>query len=312
LYTVKQYGAFASLHVEFNDGWAATLGGRVSTNTYKFRSAQTQLDPFLQQQSQLGYGSSGVITPFAALLYKIDDHYSWYTSYADIYRGQPANSQRANGTNIGPQEGVTLETGMKGVWRDGALNGSVAIYRTTQSNERFIDNTVTPRFITDLSSVRFYTGAIRSRGADVQLDGELRPGWLIGGGYTYNFSRDGNGSLLFTATPLHLLKVWTSFRLPGDLARWTVGGSVRAQTPASYGIYIDCTGVSGNCPDVQLDQKPFAVLDSRVEFEIDPHWRVALNVNNVLDKTYYETVDISNRAWYGEPRNFMLRVEAKY
>ena len=307
LVKLEQYGAFASLRVELNGGWATTLGGRVSTNKLKNWVA----DPVLQQLLR-NYTSSGVITPFAALTYKIDDHYSWYASYADIYKGQIALRLRANGTIVGPQEGVTLETGMKGVWRDGALNGSVAVYQTTQSNEVVIDTTVTPPNITDPSSIRYYSGTIRSRGAELQLDGELRPGWLIGGGYTYNFTRDGDGSVLFTETPLHLLKVWTSIRLPGALARLTVGGAVRAQTDAAYGQYRDCTSSSSNCVDARLNQKAFAVLDLRVGFEIDRHWRVALNVNNVLDKTYYETLYTSNRGWYGEPRNFMLRIEAKY
>ena len=46
---------------------------------------------------------------------------------------------------------------------------------------------------------------------------------------------------------------------------------------------------------------------------ISPNWQVALSVNNVLDKRYYLSQDTPEfSVWYGEPRNFMLRIDAKY
>jgi outer membrane receptor protein involved in Fe transport len=43
------------------------------------------------------------------------------------------------------------------------------------------------------------------------------------------------------------------------------------------------------------------------------NWQVALNVNNVFDKRYYLSDAAPYTAfWYGEPRNFMLRIDAKY
>jgi outer membrane receptor protein involved in Fe transport len=38
---------------------------------------------------------------------------------------------------------------------------------------------------------------------------------------------------------------------------------------------------------------------------------VALSVNNVLDKRYYLSQDNVN-LWHGDPRNFVLRIDAKY
>jgi outer membrane receptor for ferric coprogen and ferric-rhodotorulic acid len=40
-------------------------------------------------------------------------------------------------------------------------------------------------------------------------------------------------------------------------------------------------------------------------------WQVALSVNNVLDKRYYLSQDNVN-LWHGDPRNFVLRIDAKY
>jgi outer membrane receptor for ferric coprogen and ferric-rhodotorulic acid len=40
---------------------------------------------------------------------------------------------------------------------------------------------------------------------------------------------------------------------------------------------------------------------------------VALTVNNVLDKDYYESIGTpALHTWYGEPRNLMLRIDGRY
>ena len=43
------------------------------------------------------------------------------------------------------------------------------------------------------------------------------------------------------------------------------------------------------------------------------NWQVAPPVNNVFDKHYYLSEETPTPAfWYGEPRNFMVRIDAKY
>jgi hypothetical protein len=49
----------------------------------------------------------------------------------------------------------------------------------------------------------------------------------------------------------------------------------------------------------------------RAEYQINAHWLAALNVNNIFDRTYYQTVgSVFNYNYYREPRNFMLSVHA--
>jgi outer membrane receptor protein involved in Fe transport len=59
--------------------------------------------------------------------------------------------------------------------------------------------------------------------------------------------------------------------------------------------------------------RPYAVLGLRAGYQLSPNWQVALSVNNVLDRNYILSQDPSTLAlWYGDPRNFMLRIDAKY
>jgi outer membrane receptor for ferric coprogen and ferric-rhodotorulic acid len=158
----------------------------------------------------------------------------------------------------------------------------------------------------------YVSGTSKSRGVDLELAGELAPGWLVETGYTYNVNEAAAGGGLSTVTPLHLLKLWTSTRLPGDFNRWTVGGGLHAQTKTTTGGSY-CPPGAGSCVGFNVVQSPYVVVDLRTGFQLDPSWQVALSVNNVLDKDYYESIGTQGlRTWYGEPRAFMLRVDGKY
>jgi outer membrane receptor for ferric coprogen and ferric-rhodotorulic acid len=55
------------------------------------------------------------------------------------------------------------------------------------------------------------------------------------------------------------------------------------------------------------------VLDLRAGYRLSPNWQVALSVNNVFDKRYCVSEDSpATGFWYSDPRNFMLRIDAKY
>jgi outer-membrane receptor for ferric coprogen and ferric-rhodotorulic acid len=305
---VEQYGGFALFQVDLNDALSVSIGARVATDTFRL-SGTVGIGTITGLEASEELGSSHVVQPYGALLYRLTHHLSWYASYADIYRTLAAPYIGSNGKSLGPQHGVTFESGLKGAWRDGALNGSLAIYRVEQRGVAL--QTGTSSTIPDCC---YTTGAGRSRGAELEVDGELAPGWLIGSGYAYNLYRTGDGSFPDDATPHHQLKVWMSARLPGAFSRWTLGGTLRAQTASPGTLALDCNAQYQNCVDaVDIGTRPYAVVDLRAGFRLDPHWQVALSVNNVLDKRYYLSQNTADESlWYGDPRNFMLRIDAKY
>ena len=305
---LEQYGVFASLRAHFDENWSTTLGARVGTD--KMRE-----EAIVQPGAigiPLGWGSSGIFTPFAALMYRINEHYSWYASYADIYLTSGLN-QRPDGRLLGPAHGATLETGVKGVWREGLLNGFLALYRVRQRDlPVYVSIPLPPGG--DPGSCCYVGGTARSRGAELDLSGELSAGWLVGGGYTYNVNKSEAGDEMDSPTPRHLMKLWMSLRLPGDFDRLTVGGNLRAQSAVRRrNTLLSETSLGSACASAGVKQKPFVVLDLRSGFQVDANWEAALSVNNVLDRTYYESVcGPQSRAWYGEPRNVMLRIDGRF
>jgi outer-membrane receptor for ferric coprogen and ferric-rhodotorulic acid len=259
-------------------------------------------------------GNSAVVTPYAGVTYHIDNHYSLYASYADVYTNIGA-AQRPDGNLVGAARGSDLEVGTKGVWRDGAVNGSVVLYKVAQRNVPIPDSTAVGPVAGSLYCC-FLTGTNRSSGVDVEFNGNLAPDWLLAAGYTLNTNQAAADGELSSVTPRHLLKIWTSKGLPGPLNRWTVGGTLRAQS-SQWQEFPCLFSLSGNCtagsPPIHAVQRPYAVADLRAGYQIQSHWQAALTVSNVFDRVYYQTLGSSlSNNWYGAPRALMVRVDAKY
>ena len=138
----------------------------------------------------------------------------------------------------------------------------------------------------------------------------------LSAGYTFN----NNVSLIpgnfpgsqRSQTPRHLLKLWFSRQLPGALRDLSVGATVEARSSAyASGIFCDPTNCPSGFQDFRNVQRSFAVVSPRIGYEINPHWRAALTVTNVFDRIYYQTIGSPvGGSWYGEPRNFLFRIDA--
>jgi outer membrane receptor for ferric coprogen and ferric-rhodotorulic acid len=317
LATTNQSGEFASARVYLTGALSVVGGARLSSN----RLSNTI-------SAGLGGLTTGVlvteetkdedkVTPFVGATYDLNAHYSLYASYADIY--QTNNGVRKiGGAYLLPADGIDRELGIKGSWRDGALNGLVALYDIEQRGLAVSDPSASGADQQQFSPCCFLpNGTNRSRGVDAELNGELAPGWLIGAGYTFNINHAFDGGDLSSTTPRHLFKLWSSTRLPGKLQRWTIGGSVQAQSSNFAGSTIcnqqgqaGCLGPQQSIRDVQGS---FAVINLRAGYQIDAHWRAALSVNNIFDRIYYQTIGIpAGGSWYGEPRGFVLRIDGRY
>jgi outer membrane receptor for ferric coprogen and ferric-rhodotorulic acid len=116
------------------------------------------------------------------------------------------------------------------------------------------------------------------------------------------------------STPKHLIKVWTSKRLPGSLDRWTVSGNLHVQSRTSHdGAYCPAVNCKTGVWTYRAMTGWYRFADVRASYQIDANWQAALSVNNIFDGYYPETLGgPNNENWHGEPRNVLFRVEATY
>lgn len=283
----RQLGAYLTARFKPTDQWAILAGGRVihwhrSTDTYGVNGSY----------AHAGRAETGVFTPYLATTYDLNSQASLYASYTKIFSSQ--TSMDVNGNYLDPLEGHSYEAGIKHELYGGRLNTSLAVFRVEQDNEAVRDGT---RLAPNGGAAYTAEKGTLSRGFEAEINGEVAPGWQVGGGYTFRISQKANGDKIQTVTPQNLFKLFTSYRLPGEWNKLVLGGGVNWQSR----IYTNDTGPAAQ----RFTQGSYAVVNLMARYQWNDHFYTALNVNNLFDKTYYTNTG-ANMGFYGTPRNAML------
>ncbi|WP_448089726.1 TonB-dependent siderophore receptor [Pseudomonas azerbaijanoccidentalis] len=305
--TQSQNGAYLATRLRPTDDLSFILGGRVST--FKYNEDYTYYPGASLADTHASYKEHGVVTPYAGVVYDLDDTYSVYASYTSIY--QPQIYKDASGKTLEPVEGDSYETGLKAAYFEGKLNASLAFFRIEQDN---VAQYVTTDTDTGQDVYKPTSGAT-TKGVELELAGELAEGWNLSAGYTYARSRDKDEQRIFgfplaTTKPEHVVRTFTTYRLPGALDQVTVGGGVSWQS-AFYGqTFNPSVNGSGQGETVNIKQGGYTLVDLMTRYQYDEHLSFTANAYNVFDKKYLTGLGNFGTTFYGEPRNFQLT--AKY
>ena len=238
--------------------------------------------------------------PYAALTFDLNPHHTLYASYTSIFKHTSARD--ADNKELKPVLGNSYEIGWKGAWSEGRLNASVAAFQTEKHNEPINTRIQHP----DTRSWIYEPVRMQSRSIDAEIAGNLTPNWHLFAGCTYNirkYTKTAGRQQLFVEgadfsqhTPKHMFRLHTAYRLPGAAAKWTVKGGFSSQS-------------KHRSWDVQQPLGGYTVWDAGVQYEPNKHMKLALNINNLTNKRYYENYEARTKGWgwfYGEPRNLTL------
>ncbi|MBO0493742.1 TonB-dependent receptor [Pseudomonas sp. Marseille-Q1929] len=295
--TLQQTGVYGALRLKPIDPLTLILGTRVSW--WKQLDEVSLYEPYSKNTDKTK--KTGVVTPYAGIIYDLNDTYSVYASYTSIFLPQTFY-KTASGGSLAPLEGDNYEIGLKGEFFDGALNASIALFDIEQKNTAADSGN-------DASGKTVYKAiaGTTTRGVETEISGEVASGWNVFGGYTYRESHAKDGERVQVNQPINLFKLGTTYRLPGALNRLTVGGNVTWQSEMYATTQINYTG-----PYYKAVQDPFAVVGLLANYQVDEHLSVGLNVNNLFDKKYYDGMGTFNSGSYGEPRNAMVNAKWKF
>ncbi|MCI1104589.1 ferric-rhodotorulic acid/ferric-coprogen receptor FhuE [Stenotrophomonas maltophilia] len=230
-----------------------------------------------------------VTTPYAGLVYDINDTYSAYASYTEIF--QPQTARDRNDRYLDPVDGKSYEVGVKGAWFDNRLNASLAVFRIEQDNVAQVTSEPIIGRPGEFASIAA-RGTV-SRGFEFEVNGELAPGWNATFGASRYVAKDINGADINTNLPQTALKLFTSYT-PQSLQELTVGGGANWQNRIYY-----AAPVVG-----RFEQEGYALVSAFVRYRISPKFSVQANLNNLLDKKYYS--QITGYGAYGDGRNGSL------
>lgn len=230
-----------------------------------------------------------VTTPYAGLVYDINDTYSAYASYTEIF--QPQTARDRNDRYLDPVDGKSYEVGVKGAWFDNRLNASLAVFRIEQDNVAQVTSEPIIGRPGEFASIAA-RGTV-SRGFEFEVNGELAPGWNATFGASRYVAKDINDADINTNLPQTALKLFTSYT-PQSLQELTVGGGANWQNRIYYAV--PAYG--------RIEQSGYALVSAFVRYRISPEFSVQANLNNLLDKKYLS--QINGYGAYGDGRNGSL------
>jgi len=316
-----QSGVYANFRFSLADPLILTAGVRLSNYRYEGRTR------LYQNERQVGrYKENGIITPFAALSADLNDDHTVHISHAEIF--EPLNRYDENASRVKPLVGSNLEIGLKSEWLDGQIQTMLSAYKLERKNDTWRHSAGSPcRDQMDALGIEnacYVSGnERRTVGVDVEVNGNVTDDWSVS--FSANWlkhkrtkwtanggtSSDLQGKGWDTNNPTKMLKLWTTYRLPGAARDWRValGMQMQNKTWNEYGTSNYGGGIIR--PASRISQGGYTLYNAALYWDINKTWHAQLNVNNVFDKRYL--VQLSNRRiWWGEPRSYTLTLNGRF
>jgi iron complex outermembrane recepter protein len=284
---------------------------------YLHQNGLTQFSNNFQIPASSTAQSNDAVTPRVGILWQPLSWLSLYANYAESFgpNDPDARIAPAPGTLAPPTSAQQYEGGIKTEFFGGRLRATLAYYDLTKTN------ITTPHPDRRLAALglSILTGEARTRGPELDITGEILPGWNIIAIYTNMDARitKSNDPLSvgqrFFNVPRNTGSLWSTYEVQeGDLNGFKFGGGVSLRD-----------GITGSTDDGQargFNTPGFATVDLLAAYSRDigkAKVTAQLNVNNLLDK-YYATGGGasfgSNQSYFdfGQPRTFMGSVNIQY
>ncbi len=289
----SQRGVYASTRLHLAEPLSLIAGARLSSWETRTRAYDTS-GSYTDTSGR--YKVSDEVTPYVGVVYDIVPDVSVYASYTEIFN--PQNYRDKNNNLLAPVEGSNLEAGLKAQLFEGRALATAAVFEAKQDNYAVLDTTQPPNTLPDGSSAYVGVNGTKSRGWEVDFNGELRPGWTLNAGYTHVKVTRAPTDAIYANLPEDYLQLSTQWRLPGTWDRLSLGGGVSWQNKVQ-GFNIARPNGDGTTTPVTVTQGAYTLVHLNANLRINDQWTATLSVRNALDKTYWANLDYNN---YGEPR----------
>lgn len=293
--STDQFGLYAATRLSLSDSLKVILGARAADwerSGLNFGSAED-------------FGDTGVVIPYAGVLYDLTAQHTLYASYTEIF--QPQEQRDRNLTNLGPIIGESMEVGLKSRFFAEALQTTITYFDILQDNLAQPDG---PELVLDngqpFQPYRGTEGA-ESKGYEIEVVGQLLDGWDISFSYT-NFTAEGaGGQPVNTHQPDEMLKLYTTYRFAGDWEGLTIAGGVNWQTDN----YTDTVNPVTGQPE-RLRQDDYSLVSLMLRYDVSSQLALQLNVDNALDETYFNQIGFFSQSEYGRPRDMILSLNYQF
>ena len=313
-FQADNYAVYMQDTIEFVKNWDLLFG---------LRRDEMRADYQSTTKTSLSYGENSYRTGLS-WHQTPDSHY--YVSYSDSF-SPTADLYQLTVAPLPPERSKTVEVGAKWLFLDGDLSFRTALYRTTKDWERNADLEATSAILTKKR---------RTDGLEFEAAGHLTDNWEVFGGLAFmdakilevaqNISTGGAGQgpvgSIYSAdprfkgerarnTPDMTFNMWTTYTIA---SKWKIGGGFESKGERSG---YQPSAVSGGANFVNGEFKPnmlpgYTRWDAMAAYE-EKKWAVRLNVKNLFDKVYYDSIyDNGGFTVPGNRRQAIITTEYKF
>lgn len=236
------------------------------------------------------------VSPRFGLIVKPQPTLSLYASYSRSFlprSGDQFTTLSPANEALEPERFTNYEAGAKWDPRMG-LAVTAALFQLDRTN------TTTPD--PNNPTVSIVAGATRTRGAELAILGQLTPAWQVSAGYTYQDAHlRGNDAIRVGQVPRHQLAVWNRYEVvPG----FGLGLGVIHQSEQWAALHNPTASPATLLPS-------FTRVDAAVFYDVSERLRLQLNVENILDASYFADAHNNNNISVGAPVNARLTAHLK-
>jgi iron complex outermembrane recepter protein len=213
-------------------------------------------------------------TPRFGIVYQPIKEVSLYASYSKSFNPSASGSISSNGEPLKPEQGKGYEVGVKTELLNEKLSATLAYFDVTKQNVATPD----PNF-PGLGFV-IAAGEQRSQGVELDVSGQISPGWNIIASYAYTdaeITKDNAYAIgnKLVGIPRHSASLWTTY----EFQKGNLQG-------LGLGVGINYVGEREGDLDNSFKLDSYFLTNAAIFYRRD-NWKLALNFKNLFDINYY-------------------------
>jgi iron complex outermembrane receptor protein len=291
--TQKAVGVFVQDQIDLTERLQLRVGVRY--DDYE----QTLEDRAASRTSTLG---TTRVSPQLGFVFRAAETLALYATYGENFR--PLSGADARGNGFEPNQSASVEAGAKFALAGGAIEGTVAVFQVRQENILVVDD---PSAFTLAAA-----GRARSRGLELDLQGELARGLVLWASYAYvdaktaNTFNDANFGVPVPAgtrllnVPRHTLSLQLVQTLPLAGRELQLGGGL-LHVGERPGEFI-----------TRFELPAYTVARAFAAYALNRSTTLRLDVDNLFDTTYYTNSFSALWVQPGTPRSARASVTFRF
>ncbi|MCH7383890.1 TonB-dependent siderophore receptor [Acinetobacter dispersus] len=293
------YGFYMQDAIHLNENWIAVLGGRY----LNYQQTAGRGRPFKENTNT----NDDAWLPHAGLVYQWNDQLSLYGSYTESLKPSssiaPLGSNAVIDADVKPEQAKSYEVGAKYEFND-RIKANFALYNIKKRN--VLAKVTNP----SSNEVELHTtGAVRSKGAELDLTGRLTDQLDATLTYAYTDAKVTEDELGLQGNRLNnVARDTASLALAYNYGE-LYNGNLRLGLSGNY------VGNRAGNSENTFDLPEYALANAFVSYDTTIAKQAVnfqFNLNNIFDKTYY-TASVNNLAVsQGDSRQAVLRATFKF